>query len=295
MAASQREQQEVEGERDGLKEKVAVLQGQLNEYRAALAASMAERDAEMRECTRKLQCARTRIGQIRRISQAAVAAAAAGVLLPVASDEAVQHVVERVKVPKKGIPEARGGTLKVGAKRSSRLAYWRSQAKWLRRVFLKKYGKDSLLGRAVAQSQGVPKEHADVVQQILSRFFLKCQDVWADILTDKKVEVAAEELAMAKIQKHWESVALQIYMHCGLTEAAYQKLINLLSNVWDPDTASFERVTLDCGTEMPLMLSKDKLLVMKNAIFKELGLEVTPCNASTLETCGCHCLKGRGC
>ena len=161
--------------------------------------------------------------------------------------------------------------------------------------FEKKYGVDSLRGRAVSESQGITKEHADTVQHILSQFFVYNEDVWADILSDKKVEVAAEELAMAKIQKHWESVALQIYMHCGLTEAAYQKLINLLSNVWDPDTASFERVTLDCGTEMPLMLSKDKLLVMKNAIFKELGLEVTPCNASTLETCGCHCLKGRGC
>ena len=37
---------------------------------------------------------------------------------------------------------------------------------------------------------------------------------------------------MQAVRHHWNEVALKIYVHLGLTERAYQKLVHLLSKTW---------------------------------------------------------------
>ena len=48
----------------------------------------------------------------------------------------------------------------------------------------------------------------------------------------KKVKREIESEVMQAVRHHWNEVALKIYVHLGLTERAYQKLVHLLSKTW---------------------------------------------------------------
>jgi hypothetical protein len=67
---------------------------------------------------------------------------------------------------------------------------------------------------------------------------------------------------------------MEIAAHCDLAKAPYQKLVNLVSNVWNSSENSFDPLMLPHGTKMPKLSSKRRLLNMKKEIGESLGLEV---------------------
>ena len=105
---------------------------------------------------------------------------------------------------------------------------------------------------------------------MLNKFFNEHMELFQAALDQRKVGQQAEMAAMQTVREHWEVQALKVLVHCNLTKAAYQYLINLLSNVWVDD--DFARVTLPCGTEMCLFPSKRYVFKHQAAMMEDMGL-----------------------
>lgn len=154
------------------------------------------------------------------------------------------------------------------------------KAKEVEAYLVETFGKGCLDG---AESLKVPCEagnnyagHPQAVRYLFLEFFKAHPELWADVVADSKVEMYAVGRAIDIIRDHWKEVGLNVYQHCKLSQNAYQMMINVLSNVWDSDTCTFQPLTLPQGIEMCKLPSKADILLKRTTIAEALGFQVCP-------------------
>ena len=113
---------------------------------------------------------------------------------------------------------------------------------------------------------------------VLSKFLSEHPELFQDVLDQRKVGQQVEMAAMERLRQHWEVQALKVLTHCKLSTAAYQYLVNLLSNVWVDD--DFLRLKLPCGTDMCLFPSKRFVFAQQDGVMKEMGLAADSVSAN---------------
>jgi phage-related minor tail protein len=67
---------------------------------------------------------------------------------------------------------------------------------------------------------------------------------------------AAEAKAMNTVGEHFKQHAMQIFSDCKLIVRGYQRLVNLLSNYWDPEVEDLVPLVMRNGGSMAKLPSK---------------------------------------
>jgi hypothetical protein len=162
---------------------------------------------------------------------------------------------------------------------SSRARFYERQSKDMESHLRRALGGGCL---DVAPSVVLPSEDngskckLETVRNMFAEFFKDHPELWAKVVEDSKVEQVVEERMIAAIRAHWEAVALDVYVLCKLTHRAYQRMINVLSSVWDTNSYTFASLMLPHGTKMCKLLSKKMVLLERTKLSEALDLQVRP-------------------
>jgi hypothetical protein len=165
-------------------------------------------------------------------------------------------------------------TRKVTASLASTRKYNTILATDLETVLTNTFGGDCLEGITSCSGQDNIQTASKRVTAMFREFFMRNDALLEDILSNFRVREKVEQEAVAFIQALWDRVALDIALHVDVPDISYQKLINLVSNVWDTAECTFEPLKLPYGTKMAKLCSQKKLGKLKKKLMESLGLQV---------------------